>query len=102
METDRLAGLPDAVLPDEVYVPVEAVHEGMTGVNFELRHFPNGEVAALAYTSHLRLVNCCGDDQPWVLMPSERLLALQSQLRFHRVILDLDLPDDQRLHEEGD
>lgn len=90
MSTDR-DELPSVVMPEHVYVPVADLDPD-AGPRIQARELPDGEVAALAYTTLEELVTCAGEHQPWVLMPSRRLAALRPQLGFDRIVLDLQVP----------
>ncbi|MGH4019635.1 MAG: SAV_915 family protein [Pseudonocardiaceae bacterium] len=96
MSEQIFAGMPQVPMPGHVYVPVAEVDAEMTETRFEGRQLPGGEVAALAYSTLEELVARTGEQQPWILLPSERLLALQQQLGFDRVVLDLEVPEEQR------
>lgn len=63
-------------VPPVLYVP--ARHAGVGRVDVELSTLVDGRVAALAYTSLDRLVDACGDAQPWALLPTEQLSELQA------------------------
>ncbi len=96
MSQDVFSSMPQVEVPAHVYVPVAEVDPEMTETRFELRQLPGGEVAVPAYSSLDQLVACTGDRQPRILLPRERLLALRERLGFRRLVLDLELPDEQR------
>lgn len=90
------ADLPDVALPDHVYVPVAEVHQDMTETTFELRELPGAEVALVVYSSLDELVARCGEHQPWILLPGDRLDDVRQRVHFDRIVLDLELGADQR------
>lgn len=55
--------------PGQVYI---AVHAGDGGPALELRQWASQSLA-LAYSSLERFVDCCGADQPWMLVRSDQL-----------------------------
>lgn len=79
----------DAV-PPVLYVP--ARHTGTAQVHLELSALTDGRVAALAYTSLDRLVDACGDAQPWALLPVDLLSELQAAGAFAVIALDPEVP----------
>lgn len=62
-------------LPEFVYVPTESlVRPGHDDeVIVELRPLTGGQIGLLVYTSVESLAECCGDGQPWAMVPTERL-----------------------------
>ncbi|RRO17640.1 hypothetical protein EIL87_10220 [Saccharopolyspora rhizosphaerae] len=72
---------PSVLDPDETWhmpaqVYLAARPDGNSGtLMFELREWNNQSVV-LAYSSLDRFLDSCGADQPWVLLPSERLAEL--------------------------
>lgn len=93
---DSLSGLPPVRLPEQVYVPVVTADPHADETRFELRQAGDGEVLAPAYSSLDTIIDCCGDYQPWVLLPAHRLLELQRELGVDRIVLDLSLPPAER------
>ncbi len=58
---------------------------------------PDGQVALLAYTALDRLVDGCGDQQPWLLFETAKLDELRAVKPFDLKYLDVDLPEHLRL-----
>jgi hypothetical protein len=79
-------------IPPVLYVPCE---EGSTAddARLTLRATQDGRRALLAYTALDRLVRCCGEAQPWALVPAAELDAAT----FDVVYLDLPVPEDLRV-----
>lgn len=98
---ESFAALPPVRLPEQVYVPVAAADPDADEVRFELRRTSDGEVLAPVYSSLDTVIHCCGDYQPWVLLPAQRLLGLQQELGIDRIVLDLGLAQNQRHGPEG-
>jgi hypothetical protein len=89
-----------AVLGDEsamvVYVPAERVSPGDQQVRLELRNTTSGELALLIYTSLARLVEGCGDRQPWISVPKSEVRTIAEQVGADVVLEDAALPDTER------
>jgi hypothetical protein len=56
----------------------------------------DGRLALLLYTALDRLVDCCGEHQPWVALPAERLDEVDAAHPYDVILLDLEVPDDLR------
>ena len=91
---------PGVVIPPVVYVPVESVPQGQE-VEIIFRRTRDGETALVLYTALDRLVDCCGPHQPWVLLPTERLVDVEQVQPFDLVLLDLDMPEEERVGPAG-
>ena len=83
-------------VPPIIYVPVESVPEG-DEVDIIFRRTRDGEVALVLYTALDRLVDCCGPHQPWVLLPTKKLVDVAEAQPFDLVFLDLEMPEDERV-----
>jgi hypothetical protein len=95
------AALPPVRLPEQVYVPVAEAALDADKTQFELRQTADDAVLALVYSSLAALIHCCGDYQPWLLLPAARIVALQRELGVDRIVLDLSLAQDERHGPEG-
>lgn len=75
-------------IPPVLYVPCEP---GSTADDARLtvRATRDGRRALLAYTALDRLVRCCGEGQPWALVPTAELDASAS---FDLLFLDVSIP----------
>jgi len=91
------AGTPiPSEFPPVVYLPcVESVADA-TQARVAMRTTRDGRVALLAYTALDRLHDCCGRHQPWILMPTPGLDALQQAQPFQLLLLDVVIPEDKR------
>ena len=63
----------DPSLPPMVYLPAQRIVNGEDEAQLELRRLVDGRLAAVAYTTLQRLVQCCGENQPWVLLATRAL-----------------------------
>ncbi|MEV0701177.1 SAV_915 family protein [Saccharopolyspora sp. NPDC050389] len=88
-----LGGEPESV----VYVPTERVSPGAQRALLELRSTTGGELALLIYTSLERLVETCGDRQPWISVAKSEVQTLAEQAGASLVLEDFAaLPDTDR------
>ncbi|WP_410604954.1 SAV_915 family protein [Amycolatopsis sp. lyj-90] len=82
--------------PPVVYLPcVEAVADA-SEARVAMRTTRDGRVALLAYSALDRLHDCCGPNQPWIVMPTPGLDALQKAQSFQLLLLDVVIPEDKR------
>ena len=98
---ESFSTLPPVRLPEQVYVPVATADPDGDEICFELRRAADGEVLAPVYSSLATMIHCCGDYQPWLLLPAPRLLELQRAFGVDRIVLDLSLSQGQRHGPEG-
>lgn len=89
-----------AVFPPVVYVPCEKVSPGDEDVTVELRQMADGRMALLTYSALDRLVNCCGQYQPWVVMPTEKLEEIDKRTPFDVILLDIEIPEEHQRQAE--
>lgn len=87
-------------VPPMLYVPVEYPQLG-NELSIEFRRLDDGRLALIAYTALDRLVKGCGPNQPWVVIPASKLDEIDKLQPYDLVVLDVNLPTDQR-HETGD
>jgi hypothetical protein len=87
-------------LPSVVYVPTGAHTAGgdpqEAHSTVELRRTGDGRVALLAYSALDRLVACCGEHQPWILLQTEDLPRIHEAVPYEVIVLDADLPGELR------
>ncbi|MFI6027821.1 SAV_915 family protein [Amycolatopsis magusensis] len=83
--------------PPAVYLPTGPRYASETEALVELRRTPDGRTALLAYSALDRLVNCCGDQQSWVLMRTDKLDKLHAAQPFDVAYLDLEIPATHRI-----
>ncbi|MBQ6643973.1 MAG: hypothetical protein IJH84_23470 [Saccharopolyspora sp.] len=96
--TDGAAVAP-AVLGDEgaeLFIPCARAAPHDQQVQLELRHTTENALALVTYTSLERLVEGCGDQQPWISVPSAEVQQLAEQVAAQVILQDVPLPDDQR------
>ncbi|WP_232376529.1 SAV_915 family protein [Amycolatopsis aidingensis] len=81
--------------PPMVYVPCGQYPTGEGGSTMaaELRRTEDGKLALLAYSALDRLVRCCGQHQPWVLVRSEELSRIYQAQPYEAILLDTELPE---------
>jgi hypothetical protein len=96
----RPAASHDAVVPPFVYVPCAPEQGGATDLTVDLRQTRDGRLALLAYTALDRLVDCCGAEQPWAVLPTADLERIRVATGFEMILLDLEIPQDHRRHGE--
>ncbi|GAA3539827.1 hypothetical protein GCM10022222_24320 [Amycolatopsis ultiminotia] len=88
-------------LPPALYLPTGPVGpttDGGTGASVELRHTPDGRVALVAFTALDRLVDCCGEHQPWIMVNTEHLPRIHQVNPYDVIVLDTELPVELRHH----
>jgi hypothetical protein len=77
-----------------VYVPCEAVDDNEMTIS--VRQARDGQLALLVYTALDRLVDCCGPNQPWVLMPTGNLDEVDEHVPFDMILFDVEIPEELR------
>ncbi|MGH3797027.1 MAG: SAV_915 family protein [Pseudonocardiaceae bacterium] len=87
-------------LPLMVYLPSQRVAGDDSETQLELRRLVDGRLVAVAYTTLERLVQGCGESQPWVLLPTPVLERYREQWGIEAVVLDAHLPP-ELWHDEG-
>lgn len=87
----------DAVrFPPVVYVPCSPLDPSSDNLVIDLRPTRDGRLALLVYSSLDRLVHCCGEKQPWVVMPTANLEKVRLETNFELMLLDVVIPDEFR------
>lgn len=84
--------------PPVVYVPCSPLTPGDEELSVDLRQTREGKLALLAYSALDRLVTCCGEQQPWVVLPTANLEKIREKTEFELILLDIDIPDEFRRH----
>lgn len=79
-----------------VYLPSERPKAGDTEVTVELRRTNDNRLAVLAYSSLESLVACCGELQPWVALPANKVTEVADHSQADVVLWDSGLPVEQR------
>jgi hypothetical protein len=85
-----------AYFPPMVYVPCSQADVSDDSLNVDLRPTRDGRLALLVYSALDRLVDCCGDEQPWVVMPTANLEKVRLETNFELILLDVVIPDEFR------
>jgi hypothetical protein len=85
-----------ADFPPVVYLPCMERVENANQARVEMRTTRDGRIALLAYSALDRLHTCCGRDQPWIVMPTGALDALQQARPFQLLLLDVAIPEEHR------
>lgn len=78
------------------YVPSQRLRRGDEQATLELRNTEDGLVAMLAFTSLERLVEGCGEKQPWVAVPLERVDTLRQMAGADVTLWDVTVPPEVR------
>jgi hypothetical protein len=89
-------------LPPYVYVPCSPVHEGDIELTVDLRRTQTGRIALLVYSALDRLVDCCGPEQPWTVLPAIDLEKVREATGFELIMLDMRIPEHLRRGAEGE
>lgn len=82
--------------PPVVYLPCVAQVSEPDRAEVEMRTTRDGRVALLAYSALDRLHDCCGREQPWIVMPTPALGGLHATRPFDLLLLDVPIPADRR------
>ena len=91
-----MSPLTDAVPPEHVYVPTGPQFAGDTEVHLVLRQLDD-ELVLLTYSSVEELVAGCGPHQPWASLRSDLVGDLLPQMGATAVLLDVPLPEEDRV-----
>lgn len=84
------------IFPPVVYVPCSPLRPGDDQLSVDLRRTRDGRLALLVYSALDRLVDCCGDQQAWTLVPAGDLDRIQAETGFELIFLDLEIPAELR------
>lgn len=98
--TTGTAGVGKVAGPPMVYVPVD-LNEAGEVENVRMVGLEDGRVALLGYTALDRFVRCCGEEQPWMLLDTEKLEELRGIKHFDVNYLDVPLPEHLRSTASG-
>lgn len=82
------------MIPPVVYLACGQVENGT--FTPDRRSTEDGQVALLVYSALDRLVDCCGPNQPWVVVPTEKLDAIDEYAPYDVILLDNDIPAELR------
>lgn len=84
--------------PPVVYVPCSPRDPGDEELSVDLRRTREGKLALLVYSALDRLVTCCGEQQPWVVLPTADLEEIREKTDFELILLDIEIPEEFRRH----
>jgi len=108
MPTGRYAADEEAVAPAvlgdehaELFLPTGRTVPADQEVQLELRYTTEGALALVTFTSLERLVEGCGDQQPWISVPGAEVEQLAAQVGAQVILQDVPLPEDQRQDSNG-
>ncbi len=84
------------VVPPMLYLPCDGFRSDDEELSVDFRRMGDGRLSLLAYTALDRLVNCCGQDQPWVVVPASALAELDRHQPYEVILLDVEIPTELR------
>ncbi|SDD13748.1 SAV_915 family protein [Actinokineospora iranica] len=84
----------ETLVPPVIYVACEVADD--QSFTPDLRRTTDGEVTLLAYTALDRLIACCGENQPWVVVATARLEDVQREVPFDAITFDVEIPEEHR------
>lgn len=87
--------------PPVVYVPCSNMSTSDDHLSVDLRPTRDGRLVLLVYSALDRLVACCGDRQPWVVMPTASLEEIRKETNFELILLDVEIPEEFRRRDRG-
>jgi hypothetical protein len=87
-----------ASFPPMIYLPCVRHVTDPADIEVAYRETKDGRVAVLVYSALDRLKTCCGDEQPWFVLPSLYLETMYEVRPFDLVLLDVVIPDHERQH----
>jgi hypothetical protein len=87
--------MPDGtVIPPLVYVPCQSIKDDE--LTIDVRTTRDGQTALLVYSALDRLVDCCGPDQPWAVIPTANLDKVGEYVPFDMILFDVEVPEEHR------
>jgi hypothetical protein len=87
---------PPVVVPPIVYVPCAPRRSEDAELTVDLRQTREGKLALLAYTALDRLIDCCGPEQPWAVLPTADLEQVRLATSFDIILFDVEIPPEHR------
>lgn len=82
--------------PPFLYIPCLEHVRDAAGAQALYRTTKDGRSALLVYSALDRLLDCCGEDQPWFGMPTKDLQLLHDVRPFDVVYTDVYVPEERR------
>jgi hypothetical protein len=83
-------------VPPVLYVPCASEEVDEDGPSLDMRRTRDGRTALLVYTALDRLVDCCGELQPWVLVETGKLDAINDAQPYDVIYMDMRIPESER------
>jgi hypothetical protein len=96
MASDHAQTARKVMFPPVVYVPCSPVRTGDEQLSVDLRRTRDGRLALLVYSALDRLVDCCGDRQPWTVLRTVDLETIRLETGYELIFLDLRIPEEFR------
>ncbi len=87
---------PPTTFPPVVYVPCDQPSAEDGELTVDLRRTADGRTAILVYSALDRLVRCCGNQQPWIVMPTAHLDIVDEHAPYDIILLDVEIPSELR------
>jgi type III secretion system (T3SS) SseB-like protein len=94
--TSTVDNAENPLVPPMLYLPVADCADGRDELSIDFRRMRDGRTALVAYTALDRLVDGCGPAQPWVLLPTADLTAIEERSPYDVILLDVAIPDHMR------
>jgi len=69
---------------------------GTDVLSLDFVQLTDGRMALPTYSALDRLIDGCGPDQPWVVLPSSKLEEIGESAPYDVILLDVPLPEDVR------
>ncbi|GIG87159.1 SAV_915 family protein [Plantactinospora endophytica] len=85
---------PAPVIPPVVYLACEEASS--ESFRPDLHATGDEQVAVLVYTALDRLIECCGPEQPWVVVSTSAFDAIEAYAPFDVVLVDAEIPEVHR------
>lgn len=82
--------------PPVVYVPCNVSDPSHGELALDMRKMRDGRTALLAYSALDRLVQCCGQQQPWVVVWTAQLEDFDATQPFDVILLDVQIPPEHQ------
>ena len=82
--------------PPVVYLPCSEHVANPSEATVEMRRARDGRMCLMAYSALDRLKRCCGETQPWMVLPTAYLDQLQQAQPFELLLLDVMIPEEYR------
>ncbi|MFI7589860.1 SAV_915 family protein [Spongisporangium articulatum] len=82
--------------PPYLYLPCHEDVPDPAEARLLLRQTRDGRTALFAYSALDRLRTCCGEGQPWIVVPVTMLEALQRLDPFQLLLMDVVIPQEYR------